>query len=125
MDEDAFINFRVVDQVFAGHGPVFNAGQRVEAFTSPLWLAVLVAGRAVFGNFMRIQWVAFIAGLTCALAAFTIGACASRIGRRRNEIVLAIGLLFVAVIPVMWDFASSGLEMSLVWLWLAHPGSSS
>jgi arabinofuranosyltransferase len=64
MDEDAFINFRVVDQVFAGHGPVFNAGQRVEAFTSPLWLAVLVAGRAVFGNFMRIQWVAFIAGLT-------------------------------------------------------------
>ncbi len=61
MDEDAFINFRVVDQVFAGHGPVFNAGQRVEAFTIPLWLAVLVGGRAVFGTLMRIQWVALVA----------------------------------------------------------------
>jgi len=26
MDEDAFINLRIVDQIFAGHGPVFNAG---------------------------------------------------------------------------------------------------
>ena len=42
MDEDAFINLRIVDQIFAGHGPVFNAGERVEAATSPLWLAVLV-----------------------------------------------------------------------------------
>jgi arabinofuranosyltransferase len=119
MDEDAFINFRVVDQVFAGHGPVFNAGQRVEAFTSPLWLAVLVGGRAVCGTLMRIQWVALVAGLAFAVGAFTIGAYASRIRRARDEIVVPVGLLLVAVIPVMWDFASSGLEMSLVWLWLA------
>jgi arabinofuranosyltransferase len=119
MDEDAFINFRIVDQVFAGHGPVFNAGQRVEAFTSPLWLGVLVAGRATLGSFMRIEWVALLAGLIFAVAAFVIGACAARIGRRRDEIVVPIGLLIVAAVPVMWDFASSGLEMSLVWLWLA------
>ena len=34
MDEDAFINLRIVDQIFAGHGPVFNACERVEASTS-------------------------------------------------------------------------------------------
>ena len=44
-DEDAFINFRIVDQLFAGHGPVFNAGERVETYTSAAWLAVLSVGR--------------------------------------------------------------------------------
>ena len=34
--DDGFINFHIVDQIAAGNGPVFNAGQRVEAFTSPL-----------------------------------------------------------------------------------------
>jgi len=42
MDEDAFINLRVIDQIFAGHGPVFNAGERVEPATSALWVFVLV-----------------------------------------------------------------------------------
>ena len=31
--EDAFISLRVVQQVLAGNGPVFNAGERVEAYT--------------------------------------------------------------------------------------------
>ena len=67
MDEDAFINFRIVDQIFAGHGPVFNAGERVEAATSPLWLFVLVVGRAVFGAFVSIEWIALVAGLVAAI----------------------------------------------------------
>ena len=41
LNEDAYINLRVVDQVFAGHGPVFNTGERVEASTSPAWIGVL------------------------------------------------------------------------------------
>ncbi|HET7721937.1 MAG TPA: hypothetical protein VFK43_18345, partial [Acidimicrobiales bacterium] len=32
--DDGFINFRIVQMVLAGHGPVFNAGERVEAATS-------------------------------------------------------------------------------------------
>ncbi|HET9471381.1 MAG TPA: hypothetical protein VFO24_09780, partial [Usitatibacter sp.] len=63
MDEDAFINFRIVDQIFAGHGPVFNAGERIEASTSALWLFVLVVGRAVFGSFVSMEWIALFAGL--------------------------------------------------------------
>jgi hypothetical protein len=44
--DDAFIFFRYADHVLAGHGPVFNVGERVEGFTSPLWLGLLAAGRA-------------------------------------------------------------------------------
>src|ERR1044071_6359558 len=47
VEEDAFINFRIVDQIRAGHGPVFNVGQRVEVATSTLWLAILTVGRTV------------------------------------------------------------------------------
>src|SRR5437879_9796476 len=74
MDEDAFINLRIVDQIFAGHGPVFNAGERIEAATSPLWLAVLVVARTLFGWAAPMEWVALVASLMTAVGAFAVGA---------------------------------------------------
>jgi arabinofuranosyltransferase len=118
-DEDAFINFRIVSQIVSGHGPVFNAGERVEAFTSPLWLAILVVGRETLGLFMSLEWVSVLLGLVAAVAAFAIGGRASRLAHEQGAIVVPIGLVFAAAIPVMWDFATSGLEMGIVWLWLA------
>ena len=41
--DDSFITFRYAANVLAGHGPVFNAGERVEGFSSPLHLAACVA----------------------------------------------------------------------------------
>ena len=120
MDEDAFINFRIVDQIFAGNGPVFNAGERVEAATSPLWLFILVAGRAVFGAFVSIEWIALVAGLGAAVAAFAVGGHTARVQHRGADgVVFPVGLALVAAVAVVWDFSTSGLEMSLVWLWLA------
>ena len=34
--EDAFINFRVIENFLSGEGPVWNIGERVQVFTSPL-----------------------------------------------------------------------------------------
>ena len=34
--DDAFIDFRIVANLLAGHGPVFNLGERIEAYTNPL-----------------------------------------------------------------------------------------
>jgi arabinofuranosyltransferase len=45
--DDAFIFFRYADNVLRGNGAVFNPGERVEGFSSPLWLALLVACGAV------------------------------------------------------------------------------
>ena len=44
--DDAYIVFRYADHVVAGDGPVFNPGERVEGFSSPLWLALVAAARA-------------------------------------------------------------------------------
>ena len=41
MSEDAFIILRHVDNFLAGLGPVFNAGERVEGYTSPLWFYIV------------------------------------------------------------------------------------
>jgi arabinofuranosyltransferase len=120
MDEDAFINLRIVDQIFAGHGPVFNAGERVEASTSTLWIVVLVVGRALFGAFTSMEWIALLASLVAAVTAFAVAGKATRLLHRDDDgIVLPVGLLLVASVAVVWDFSTSGLEMGLVWLWIA------
>lgn len=116
LNEDAFINFRVAEQIVHGNGPVFNAGERVEAFTSPLWLAVVVVIRAI-GGAGNLAWGTVVVGLLISVAAFVIG---GRNGERGDdELYIPIGLIAVACIPVVWDYSTSGLENGLVWLWLA------
>jgi hypothetical protein len=40
--EDAYISFRYAENIAAGHGIVFNAGEeRVEGYSNPLWVAIL------------------------------------------------------------------------------------
>jgi arabinofuranosyltransferase len=120
MDEDAFINLRVIDQIFAGHGPVFNAGERIEPATSTLWMFVLVVARALFGAFASMEWITLLASLGVAVAAFTVAGRGTRMLHQDDEgMTLPVGLILVASVAVVWDFATSGLEMGLVWLWLA------
>src|SRR5687768_15255957 len=39
--DDAFITFRYVERWIACQGPTFNPGERVEGFSSPLWVLIL------------------------------------------------------------------------------------
>lgn len=84
--DDGFIYFRVVDQVLAGNGPVFNPGERVEAFTSPAWLAGLVLGKALFGWLGRLEVIAVGFGLLC-----TAVGLGSALGASRELALLSAG----------------------------------
>ncbi len=42
LGDDAFITFRTIDNLIHGHGLVWNIGERVQTFTHPLWLLLLV-----------------------------------------------------------------------------------
>jgi len=44
--DDAYIVFRYADHVVLGLGPVFNPGERVEGFSSPLWLVLMILARS-------------------------------------------------------------------------------
>ena len=59
--DDAVINLRVTAQLLAGNGPVFNPGERVEAVTSPLWVAVLTVSSVLTP--VRLEWLAVVLGI--------------------------------------------------------------
>src|SRR5262249_6858375 len=63
VEEDAFIYFRLIDNVVHGHGLVFNqGGARVEAASSMLWLLLLSILR---GMPLDIVIIAKLLGLLC------------------------------------------------------------
>ncbi len=59
MSDDGFIHLRVADQLLHGNGPVFNAGERVEASTSPLWVFLLAATRLA-APLLSLEWIAVL-----------------------------------------------------------------
>lgn len=119
MADDAFINLRVIDQLLAGHGPVFNAGERVEIYTSPLWLGLVAVG-SLFGT-LSMEWVAVMLGLIGTLVGVAAGCRASWLlwrGVGLTGIGLPLGALAIAALRPFWDFATSGLETGLSFAWL-------
>ena len=125
VEEDAFLNFRVVEQIRAGHGPVFNVGERVEIFTSTLWLAMLTAARTVL-PFVKIEYLSIAGGLcspdsVCGgrnVAPPCCGAPTSRSRDRQPTLLVPFGAVVVVAVSASWDWATSGLEngLSLAWL---------
>jgi arabinofuranosyltransferase len=117
--DDGFIYYRVVQQVRAGNGPVFNAGERVEAFTGPLWLAILSI--ADLATPVRLEWIGVFLGLgfTVAGVGFAM-AGAARLVRvvAPDAFLVPFGVLAFAVLRPSWVFATSGLETGLTFMWL-------
>ena len=119
VDEDAFINFRIIDNLLAGHGLVFNLGEAVEVDSDPLWLFTRTAFHEIL-PFKAIEWLSVVLGLVCTGTGFLAGGRVIQLlAYLRNEsTAFPLGLLVVSVVAGVWEFATSGLEMSMVFLWL-------
>lgn len=119
--DDAFINYRIVDQIFAGNGPVFNGGERVEAATSPLWLAVLTLGNLVLP--LPLEWVAIAISIPLAMVGISaMCIAATRLladpARPDGTIWVPAGALVLVAVTVVWDFTTGGLETSMNLAWI-------
>lgn len=118
--DDAFIDFRVVSNITSGRGPVFNPGERVEVFTDPLWVAILSV--AHFLSFIPVEWWSVLLGLGAAVGGVVLGSRAAQLlgglTERAGSVVLPIGMLAFVSVDAVWDFATSGLETGLIFLWL-------
>lgn len=119
VNEDAFIDFRVVHNLLGGHGPVFNVGERVEVYTDPLWVAILTLAYGVF-RFIPLEWWSVLLGLVFTGAGVAFGGLtAMRLGARHgSRAVFPVGMLCVSVVAGVWDFSTSGLETGLIFGWM-------
>jgi hypothetical protein len=113
LSDDAFVSFRYVEQLLAGNGLVFNAGERVEGYTNFLW-TMLLAGGAALG--LPPTTLSLGLGVACFAATFALLLLASaRLGRELQaapRVVPVAGLAFLAHQDLR-SFATGGLETML------------
>lgn len=103
--DDAFITMRTVHNALEGHGLRFNVVERVQAFTHPLWMLVLLVSHAVVTD----PWYA------AAVPGFltSVGALAWLLSTCRDERNLWLVVLGFTGSKALVDYATSGLENPL------------
>jgi arabinofuranosyltransferase len=120
--DDGLIVLRTVRNLLAGNGPVFNAGERVEANTSTVWTYLIYIG-AWIGGPVRMEYVALFFALTLSV----LGVVFAMLGsarlyapslQGRRALMLPAGALVYIAVPPARDFATSGLENGLVLAYL-------
>lgn len=62
--DDAFITLRTVRNLLDGFGPVWNVGERVQAYTHPLWMFLLTGAVALTHEYYYTSLLLWI--FTCA-----------------------------------------------------------
>jgi arabinofuranosyltransferase len=111
LGDDAYITFRVVWNLLHGYGAVFNTGERVQAYTHPLWMLLMSAAHAMTREFF---FTALAVSYGFALTAVMI------VGRSARSMAgMAIAVLWLISSKAFVDYTSSGLEYPLSYLLLA------
>ena len=130
LSDDGLIYVRVVEQVLAGEGPSTSAIARSEAASGPLWALVLTVVALLTP--VPVDLLAVVLAGAATVAGVWLAARASTALARRGDadvddgvdegggaVAVPWGVLAFAAWPITWDFATSGLELGLVVLWLA------
>ncbi|MDW8351558.1 MAG: hypothetical protein RML99_06580 [Anaerolineae bacterium] len=112
--DDAFITMRVVDNFVNGYGLVWNTDERVQAYTHPLWLLLLLPVYFVVREPYYVL-LAVSAALSAGAVVLVLRAA------RAASLVLLAGILLTGS-KAFVDFSTSGLENPLSHLLLAAFG---
>ncbi|WP_375540230.1 flagellar motor control protein ZomB [Nocardia sp. XZ_19_385] len=117
--DDGLTVLRTVRNLLAGNGPVFNAGERVEVNTSTAWTYLIW-----FFSWLthaRLEYVVLGIALTLSVAAIVFAMVGAGLlwGGGKSQLLLPAGALVFIALPPARDYATSGLESSLVICWLA------
>jgi arabinofuranosyltransferase len=107
LSDDCFFTLRTVDNFLHGHGLRFNVGDRVQAYTHPLWMLVLSAAIGITRDF---YYTTLIVSLLLAA-----GAILSLLRDSTPAAMLAL-LAGLALSRAFVDYATSGLENALGYL---------
>ena len=104
--DDAYITYRYAANVAHGHGAVYNPGERVEGFSSPLWLAILAVPARLGADPEPVSKVlGLVFGLTALLV---LGLALIRSGARPG--LAGAAALMIAAFPTLHLYLVSGME---------------
>jgi arabinofuranosyltransferase len=109
--DDAFISFRVIRNAIEGYGLVWNVGERVQVYTHPLWVLMLIPATVV----LQEPYFASIALSAACLAG--VAWCVVRMAP--SLVVAGVAVAILATSRVFMDYSSSGLENPLTHALLA------
>lgn len=116
--DDAYIFLRYGRNLVDGHGLVFNPGERVEGFTSPLWTLLAAAVLALrLPDEASLQ----VVGLLCLLGTLVSLALASREARLSPRVALWQLVALASTCAALY-WARSGLE-TVAFAWAALEGT--
>jgi hypothetical protein len=104
--DDAYIGFRYAENLAGGIGLVFNPGERVEGYTTALWVLLLALLRKIG---LAIPPTAHV------LAAVAGGACvlvAARVARRFGDGAAVLAALLTALFPGFLFWSAAAMETS-------------
>lgn len=106
LSDDSYIVFRVVENLWLGHGLRWNISERVQAFTCPLWTLLLIPARALVGH------APMAAHVLHGLIAFGIVRFFARL-LAHDPSRLCLILAALCGSKAIVEFATSGLENGL------------
>ncbi|MBW2398489.1 MAG: hypothetical protein JRG80_04375 [Deltaproteobacteria bacterium] len=112
--DDSFVYFRYVDNLlFMKLGLVYNAGEFVEGFSSPLHCLLLIALRV-----LGLSWPAIVTGVGCAafMGFWALLVTLNRELSPRDSVILNLPLAYLVTNYGLDSFFTSGLETPLAHL---------
>ncbi|MFT3707838.1 MAG: hypothetical protein QM817_09290 [Archangium sp.] len=109
--DDAFITFRTIKRFWSGDGLTWNPGERVQAYTHPLWMLLMLA---IYG----VTREAFFSSIVLSVL-LSLGTVAALIALCKDRTWKAALLVFALIASRAFvDFQVSGLETPLLSLLL-------
>lgn len=119
--EDYYITFRASRNLATGQGLVFNPGDRLHTFTSPLGVLLPALASFVSGNQSDAAALWIFRGM-CIAALGGAAALLVALGRRLNYPTIALGLVAAWLVTdaKVLDFTINGMETAFMLLFLAY-----
>ncbi len=108
--DDAFVSLRYAENLVAGHGLVYNPGERVEGYSNLLWTLLLAALLRLGVDPLRAAELPGIAAYLWLALALAVWSCRQRSPDRP---FLPLAAAFVLVLEDFQVWATGGLETML------------
>ncbi|GMR11348.1 MAG: hypothetical protein BMS9Abin28_2178 [Anaerolineae bacterium] len=106
VSDDAYITYRTISNLAADKGLVWNVGERVQAYTHPLWMFLIAAGVFFTREF-------YFTSLAISIAVSIAAALAFWRWIASTPMMAVFGLSVLVLSKAYVDYSTSGLENAL------------